>query len=196
MRVNHNQQQFVDLFHRNHKFLYMIAIGFVNDEDIAKDIVQEFFIHYWEKSRNTLIGSFEAYAVRSIKNRCISYKRSQQTADNRINKFGNETYAESDEQDADVDKEILKLMIFKAIDQLPPERKKIILLSAKQGMANKQIADQLGISVHTVKSQLVKAYAFIRKETRESANQVIDMNNINFDLLLISLILSCLSPVN
>lgn len=192
MSVNDGQQQFIGLFRENHKFLHMIAIRYVNDSDTAKDIVQDFFIHYWEKRQSSLRGNFEAYAARSVKNRCISYLRSQQTTDKRINQFGNETYCDVEEEEELIDKETLKLMIFKAIDQLPPERKKIILLSAKQGLANKEIAEMLGISIHTVKSQLVKAYAFIREETQKIDNRSIGKVDKNFDALLTVLILSCL----
>lgn len=196
MRVNNDQQQFIDLFRKNHKFLYMIAIRYVSDPDTAKDIVQDFFINYWEKRQESLRGNFEAYAGRSIKNRCISHLRSRQTADNRINQFGSETYGEIDEEEELIDKEALRMMIFKAIDQLPPERKKIILLSAKEGLANKQIAEQLGISIHTVKSQLVKAYAFIRKETQEIDSSSNKNINKSFDDVLPLLILSCLYSID
>lgn len=197
MGVNDDQLQFIGLFRENHKFLYMCAVRYVNDHDIAKDIVQDFFINYWEKRQNSLTGNFEGYAARSIKNRCISYIRSQQTADKRINQFGNETYCDvTDEDEEAIDKETLKLIIFKAIEQLPPERKKIILLSAKEGLSNKLIAEQLGISIHTVKSQLVKAYAFIRKETQEIGGGPAGKVNKNYDAILSVLILSCLCSVD
>lgn len=196
MGVNSGQQEFVNLFRQNHKFLYMIAVRYVSDADTAKDIVQDFFIHYWEKRQSSLKGNFEAYAARSVKNRCISYLRSQQTADKRINRFGNETYCDVDEEEEVMDKETLKLRIFKAIDQLPPERKRIMLLSTKEGLTNKKIAEQLGISIHTVKSQLVKAYAFIRKETQEIDDSSAGNTDKNYDAILGVLILSCLCSGN
>jgi RNA polymerase sigma-70 factor (ECF subfamily) len=173
----------------------MIAMGYVKDEDIANDIVQEFFIHYWEKRQNSVKGTFEAYASQAVKNRCISFIRSRNTGEKRINQFGLDTCEKSDEEENAIDREMLKFLVFKAIDQLPPERKKIILLSGKQGLSNQQIANHLGISIHTVKSQLVKAYAFIRKQTLDDRNVRRNLLN-DVDQILLPIILSALISID
>ena len=189
--MNFNQDQFIELFRKNHRFLYMIAMRYVQDQDVANDLVQDFFINYWEKRQDSVKVSFEAYASRSIKNRCISYLRSKQTDNKRIDKFGAETYTEVDDEERARDLDTLRFLVFKAIDQLPPERKKIMLLNGKEGLSNQQIADQLGISTHTVKSQLVKGYAFIRQQVKHEHQSSSD----NFDAILSVVILSALFTI-
>jgi RNA polymerase sigma-70 factor (ECF subfamily) len=164
-----DQQQFIDLFRKHYKFLCMISLHHVHDVAAAEDVVQEFFIDYWEKRKEIpLKGSFEAYAARAVKYKSISAMRSLTTDDKRLNKFGNETYSELDDDDSGSYRYSLQLQVLSLIDQLPPERRKVLLLSAKEGLSNQEIADHLGISIHTVKSQISKAYAFIRSNAKLS----------------------------
>ena len=39
-------------FKSNHAFLCLAALSIVKDKDVAKDIVQDFFISYWERRKN------------------------------------------------------------------------------------------------------------------------------------------------
>lgn len=171
----------------------MIAMHYVNDADAAEDIVQEFFIDFWEKRRDTpLKNSFEAYAVRAVKNQSISRIRSQNTQDKRLNQFGNETYTEIDDETSNFDKEALQLEVLRLIEQLPPERKKILLMSAKDGLSNKEIAEKLELSINTVKSQIVKAYAFIR-ENAKSTKISQDGRNANLFISHTAILIALLS---
>lgn len=186
-----NQQQFISLFRKYYKFLCMIAMHYVRDKDTAEDIVQEFFIDYWEKRRDTPIKiSFEAYAVRAVKNQSISAIRSQNTKEKRLNQFGSETYSEFDVDSTGIDKEALQIEVLRLIEQLPAERKKILIMSSREGLSNQEIADRLGISINTVKSQIHKAYAFIRENVkpRKTLNNEHDTTSILNIAILLSLL--------
>lgn len=176
----------------------MVSMYYVQDEDLAEDVVQEFFIDYWEKQRNqSLKTTFQAYAVRAVKNQSISKIRTLNTDDKRLNKFATETYSDqSTEETTEIDQEALQLEVLRLIDQLPTERKKILLMSSKQNLSNQEIANELGISIHTVKSQISKAYAYIREnvqlhihmedntpENQERLNAIVVKTLILFHLL-------------
>lgn len=53
-------------------------------------------------------------------------------------------------------------ILYAAIDRLPPQSKKIILLNL-QGKNNNEVAEELNISVNTVKSLKKSAYMTLRK---------------------------------
>src|SRR5690606_15493067 len=55
-----------------------------------------------------------------------------------------------------------KKIIYRAIQQLPDQRKRIFILSREKGLNIPEIADFLNISPNTVKNSLVKALADIR----------------------------------
>lgn len=53
-------------------------------------------------------------------------------------------------------------ILYDAIDRLPPQSQKIILLNL-QGKNNNEVAEELNISVNTVKSLKKSAYMTLRK---------------------------------
>ena len=62
-------QEMEKLFKEHFPMLCLIAFGIVKDKDTAKDIVQEFYISYWQRRETVSITiSFKAYAIRAVKN--------------------------------------------------------------------------------------------------------------------------------
>ena len=53
--------------------------------------------------------------------------------------------------------------LWNAIDGLPPERKKIFLLSKRDGLKYQEIAEELNISIKTVENQMGKALKSLRE---------------------------------
>lgn len=159
-------ESFEALFRRNHRFLCMIALKYVYDPYLAEDIVQDFFINYWQRREEIQLQySFEAYACQSVKNKCISWLRKQESADRRLKHYSYPLSEDPVQLATEAfGKDALELRILQLIDELPPERKKIFLLSTTGNLSYAQIAEKLSISVNTVKTQIVKAYAFLRKK--------------------------------
>ena len=53
--------------------------------------------------------------------------------------------------------------ITRGIESLPPKRKEIFILSREKGLSNREIADQLNISVSTVENQMNKSLKYLRE---------------------------------
>ena len=70
----------------------------------------------------------------------------------------------------DIDTVSLKEYIDELVEQLPPARKRIYLMSRKQHLTNKEIADQLSLSEKTIETQLYRALHFLRSKL---ANEII-----------------------
>ncbi|MGE8426988.1 MAG: RNA polymerase sigma-70 factor [Sphingobacterium sp.] len=158
----------LDEFFRDHYcFLCHIAVRIVKDSEAAKDIVQSFFLSCWEKKTSIQIqGSFKSYAYRSIRNLSINYLKRA----GKVN-YDSDYITEASESLACqtyADRKILENErengLWKVINQLPDKRKAIFLLSQKEGLTYHQIAENLNISVNTVKTQIKLAYLFLRKE--------------------------------
>ena len=63
-------------FEKHYPRLCSIAYGYVSDRDDSEDIVQETFIHIWDKGKDDLSEQdFVAYLTTAVKNRCISFLR-------------------------------------------------------------------------------------------------------------------------
>jgi RNA polymerase sigma-70 factor (ECF subfamily) len=53
--------------------------------------------------------------------------------------------------------------IWKAIDELPEKCREIFLMSKRDGLSNAEIADEMNISIKTVKNQMTKAFTRLRE---------------------------------
>lgn len=164
-----NIDEFELLFYKNHKFLCMIAMDYVHDQFIAEDLVQEFFIDYWQRrDLISLTTNFEAYARRAIKYKSIDYLRKIATTEKRNSMI---TILEEQKAILDGEEEDLELQhqryikIIEMIHSLPPDRRKIFMLHAMDKLTYAQIAEKQSISINTVKTQLKRAYNALRTKT-------------------------------
>ncbi|WP_084399578.1 RNA polymerase sigma-70 factor [Pseudotamlana agarivorans] len=143
--------------------LCVFAKSYVNDIDIAKDLVQDVFIKVWEDKiefKNEL--AIKSYLYTSVKNKALDFLKSR-----RFKATDHMTVVEIDNlnKESFYLKEVVieeaSTRIEEAINTLPNKCAQIIRLSIKE-FTNVEIADQLGISVNTVKAQKKIAYKRLR----------------------------------
>jgi RNA polymerase sigma-70 factor (ECF subfamily) len=160
----------------------MVAFGIVKDQDAAEDIVQDFFLNLWQRrAEMAAIISFQGYASRAVKNLSISHlrKQKQQTSsDEQLSAIPDETGTLEDKE-LFLSGEAMTARVMEVVELLPTERKKIFLLHVIDRLSYAQIAESNDISVNTVKTQMKKAYAFIRAQVADD----------KLGLLLLSLLL-------
>jgi RNA polymerase sigma-70 factor (ECF subfamily) len=160
-----NVAVFEKAFKTHYAILCSYAIKFVWEKEQAEEIVQELFFNLWNKREMIdITTSFESYLFRAVRNACFNYlkhlkvraEHHQQVLDS----------PKSGEDPSGNTFEILELQekIDEAIDLMPPERKKIFLLSRFEGLKYREIANQLNISVKTVEAQMGKALEHMRKQ--------------------------------
>ncbi len=136
--------------------LGMYALRLVDDAVIAEDMVQDAFMKAWiyiEKGGE--IDNFTAFMYRTLRNVCLSYLRDKRDM------LGEEYIPDVEEED--IDTSFRDAEIWKAIDSLPEKCREIFLMSKRDGLTNEEIADELEISVKTVKNQMTKAFQRLRE---------------------------------
>lgn len=136
--------------------LGMYALRMVNDADVAEDLVQDAFVKAWTYAgEGRLIDSFAPFMYRTVRNVCLTYLRDRRET------VGEECIPEADEEA--IDTSFRDARIWKAIDDLPEQCRRVFLLSKRDGLSNEEIAEELGISVKTVKNQMTKAFSRLRE---------------------------------
>ena len=146
-------------FGRLHRFAY----NFVYDYDAANDIVQSVFISLYENapklSPDTALHSWLMTAVR---NRCLNYLRDH-NIEVRNQFFYLENYGEPELAEHLEDNTELMGMICEAIETMPDKCREIFELRFYHNMKQAEIAEQLSISVNTVKVQIHRAILKLRE---------------------------------
>lgn len=153
------------LFKRFYKPLQAYAFRFVNDKDLSEDIVQDVFFELWQRRESI---RFEDVAVKSYLFRAV-YTHSL----NALNKKKQNICSLDLERETDIlDQYVSSYMqnseqslllkeleeeIMSYINTLPTQCHKIFMLSRSYGLKNREIAEQLGISIKAVEKQISKA---------------------------------------
>lgn len=108
------------------------------------------------------------YLYRSVYNSCIDAIKHQKVENNYINQelldFYFSKVVETPEAEQALLDEDLKGAIQDAINKLPERCREIFVLSKVDGLSNKQISEQLNISMKTVEAQMTTAFVRLRKE--------------------------------
>jgi len=147
-------------FHLYYEGLHRYAFTMLNDNDMAKDIVQQVFITLWErKDALTITGSVRAYLYRAVYNSCLN----QQTRGVKHRPLTPETVERLPVRPEFLsDVRELRAILEQAIASLPPKCREIFLKSREEEKSYPEIAGELDISVKTVEAQMSKALKILR----------------------------------
>jgi RNA polymerase sigma-70 factor (ECF subfamily) len=157
-----------DLYAEYSPRLYRFAMAYLKSESEVLDIVQEVFVNVWV-NRNKLKkdSNLDAYLFTVAKNTIVSVFRKKLSEKDYLDHLKNKTITNSIDTESQFNYNQLSDKLNDLIEQLPPQRKKIYQLSKEQGLANKTIAAELGISIKTVEDHLSKASKFIKQNLTE-----------------------------
>ena len=158
-----------------HPKLFAFSRKFIDDIETAKDILQEVFFDFWEK-RNVvdIRTSVQSYLFRMLHNRCLNYIRDQKIHQKYVD-YTEVKLKEAELAFFDNDSENhtsiffleMETILEKSIQSLPESCRQIFHLSRKDGLTNKDIADQLHISLRTVENQIYRALKIIREDMKD-----------------------------
>lgn len=150
-------------FYTDHFSHYLIfACNYIADEEICKDIVQDAFISYWKQQDNfTDELSVKAFLYKTIRNGCLNQIRHYTI---RTKYFASlpPDWESEDFFMENVIKEEVSDIILREVNKLSETGRKVILNSL-EGFSNEEIAEELGISVNTVKTHKARSYITLRK---------------------------------
>ena len=175
-----NMAEYEAFFKTHYQELCQYAYKFIRDRNEAEDIVQIFFVKLWENKDLLSVSSINSYSFRAIRNSCLNQiiknERHQQTSiDTLVDTMVD--YVTDDEDTIYSYRDKTR----KAIQKIPSKSRKILLLHCITGLKYQEIAQHLGISINTVKSQINVAYKILREELQDLFPTILFllwMNNI------------------
>ncbi len=155
---------YVAYFSRMHRF----AKEYVVSEADAENIVQDVFMLLWEKRDVLDIKvSLVAYLFSLVKNKSLDYLRHQAVAEDFNQELQAKLSALEMLNNAFSSDEDVEQIISKAINTLPDRCREIFIKSRVEGKKNREIAEEMGISVNTVENQMGIALKKLRIELKD-----------------------------
>jgi len=155
-----NNKEFEDIFKQHYSGLVVYANKYVGIKQVAEDIVQDFFFDLWNKRESILIQSnIKSFLFQSIKNNCLNYL-SREKKD--YKELDSNTFKEQ-ELSFQIEHIERNKMIYDLIEKIPEQRRHIFKLCCIEGLKYREVAEDLGISINTVKTQMGRALSELRK---------------------------------
>lgn len=157
LKIN-NESEFNNLFNLHYEELCRIVMPIIHDKAIAEDIVQDVFVKLWIRRDELEINTtHKGYLYKSVVYRALDHLRKVKTnnkASEELRYSGISHHNNTDERVRE--KEVMDA-INKGMDQMTDNMKVIFQLSRFSGLKNKEIAEELNISIKTVESNMGKA---------------------------------------
>lgn len=160
--IKPNDLDIRSLFDLYYTRLCYFANRLIGNKDAAEDIVQDAFVAYWKKStdfENEL--SIKNFLYLTVKNACLNLIRHEQVV---------KRYAESNDDSGYTEEKITENIIrsevageiHTAIATLPKGCRQVLELAYFGELKNDEIAEQLQVSINTVKTQKARALQLLR----------------------------------
>ncbi|GHE37580.1 RNA polymerase sigma factor [Sphingobacterium griseoflavum] len=153
------------LFGKYYRSLCYFAWQMVQDENLAEDLAQDAFVSYFQE-RDRIASdekAIKAFLYTAIKYAVYNLSRKSKT----VKKFWQRTgYQERD--DIDYEHQVIRAEFMTAIhatlSTLPDGCQKIMTMSYVDGFSNEEIAEQLKISINTIKTQKKRGLRVLRSK--------------------------------
>lgn len=152
-----------EVFTSSYSALCFFIFRYVQDDEVARDIVQEIFVRLMEKK-----PSFESelhlknFLYRTAKNDALNYLRQKLSREHYLE------YLRQEGEEEEFECRMIESEIFstlrKAVGLLPQECRKVFELCYFEGKDNETAAKTLKISIETVKAQKKRGKKILRKK--------------------------------
>ena len=158
-----SEKAFSELFSTYYSYLNAVALCYLVDKEAGAEIVDDVFINIWNR-RDTLSYPIHYYLVRSVQNGCLNYIRAQRSQQNVLDEHKEQMLAfqENYIQSTPVPLQYVEMRqteeeVRLAVNQLPSKCKAVFEEYFYAGKSVDVIADNMGLTVSTVRVQLKNA---------------------------------------
>lgn len=158
---------FTVLFERYSPVLYAHLFKRLNDQELARDMVQDIFANLWvKKTELTITHSVQAYLFVSARNKVFDYMARAENVDKYLHYLqsflNNPANIQSNNPETQLSMRLLEQLVEREIARLPPRMRQVFEMSRKSNMSHRQIAEILNLSEETVRDQIKKALKVLR----------------------------------
>lgn len=178
-----DEKAFERLYKEYHEDFFLVACQYLHDAPVAREAVNDVFLILWERAGTLQIDvSLKRYLYRAVINHCINilHKRHRE-------KLRQESLPEmpsSVEQDKSLEENELNLQLYRAINELPEQCRRVFKLSRFESKKKREIADEMGLSVKTVKNHINHALKRLHRVLVErGVIRLLILSGFIFDLI-------------
>ncbi len=155
------KEGFENIYKEYSKPMYLYALSFLVSEEEAEDVIQEVFINFWKDDAYQKIQNeaTKTYLFRSVKNNCLNRLKKKDVLRDHLDVFREDV---AEEEMMRWNDELIQEVEI-AIEKMPEQTREIIQGVFFREMKYQEVADDLGISINTVKTLLRNGMRHLRE---------------------------------
>ncbi|RAV28947.1 hypothetical protein DN748_11180 [Sinomicrobium soli] len=139
--------------------LLSFCLKYVNDRSVADEIVEDCMFYLWERKRDMeKVKDLKSYLYMMVRNKALAYLKQHR----RVVRMEAHSETVPDIDEGYVVEEEVHAILMAALDTLPEKCRRVFELSCLEGIRYKDIAEDMNISVNTVKSQRARAIELLK----------------------------------
>lgn len=164
---------FAQVFDQYQSRVFGVALGLLKSRELAKDVVQEVFFQVWD--RRTMfadVRNMEAYIYGMAKHHTLRHLRTNAATIIAHYRFSADIEPAENNIERMITGQYYEHLIQLVVDKLPPQQKKVFMLSRVDGLSHDDIAQKLQISNRTVNNHINAAVKFIRQKMEVRAGSI------------------------
>ncbi len=152
------------IFEAYNKRLYSFSLKIVENAFAAEEIVENVFLKLWQKRHKMDdVKNLKSYLYTMAYNASLDFIKKNK----KFVRFNIEEHDGTVLMEQLILEEEVHYLLFQALDSLPEKCRQVFELSCLEGMKYKDIAEDLQISINTVKSQRARAIDLLRKQLKD-----------------------------
>ncbi|MEP1095056.1 MAG: RNA polymerase sigma-70 factor [Cyclobacteriaceae bacterium] len=156
-----DHMQFEMAYKQYYSMLVGFAFQYVEDGDIAEDVVQEVFSNLWNQSdRIEVKTNVKSYLFGAVRNASLNHLKHLKVVESHAKMT---TQPEASDPTDFIEMDELQEKIESALAQLPEKRRQIFEMSRFEEKKYHEIAKELDISIKTVETQMSRALKVMRE---------------------------------
>jgi RNA polymerase sigma-70 factor (family 1) len=166
--ANGDETALAEMYREYWQSLFISAYNIIKDKEACSDILQDIFLQLWvRREKLEITSSLEAYLHTAVRYHVFKHIR-KSTYVNRY--FENlELRFSAASADEEIMLKQLNEQVAHAVQSLPKQCMLIFKLSREEHLSNREIAEQLNISVKTVENQMTIALRRLRLSLNDAA---------------------------
>jgi len=153
-----DEHAYEEIYNRYWLVLYRHAWKMLQQEEEARDVVQDIFLMIWNKGEViNLTGSLSSFLYAAVRNKILDLYKRKKVMEMHLASLKDFALDKEDTTDHLVRTRELSEIIEREISLLPVRMREVFELRRKKHLSYKEIAAEMGISELTVKTQMNNA---------------------------------------
>lgn len=170
-----SHMEFEGLYKRFYSKSFLFTMSYVHNEMVSEDITSEVLIRLWTEIRRGGINNPDAFLLTLLKNKALDYLKHEAVKEEAFNKMKTAYQEELDMRISMLEscdpEEVftteIQQIIRTTLATFPMQTQLIFEMSRFDNKTNKEIADELGLSIKSIEYHITKVLKTLRVSLKD-----------------------------